>query len=153
MLVGFLIPLSAGCAAMGHHAGVLATAASGPDVPPAVVRNDGEFDDFLDQVRGRPEPGTNDPDSLVVRLEASRPNFDRQVVVLVRHDASSGSTFGFSTRTRGETLVCDIQTRRVGTVRDHRPYWFAVAVDRPGPERVEVRVDGQPQPSTARTGP
>lgn len=151
LLACSVLILPAGCAAARHDPSVLAVGARGPDIPPAVIRTGGEFDDFLSRVRTRPEAGPTGPDGLAGRLEAGRPDFDRQVLVVVRHDAGSGSAFGFSTSNHRGALVCDIRTRRVGTPRDHRPYWFAVVVDRPGPERVEVRVDGQP--GEARTGP
>ena len=151
LLACSLLVLPAGCATHYYSGGHLVDV-RGPNVPPTVIRTPGEFENFLTQVRSR--PGPDHPDNFAQRLEAARPDFDRQVLVLVRHDASSGSTFSFSAASdRLGVLTCNIKTRRSGMSRDMIPHWFAVAVDRPGPVEVEVRVDGKPQPSDTREGP
>jgi hypothetical protein len=145
LLACSLLVLPAGCATH-YYSGAHLVDVRGPNVTPTVIRSPGEFEDFLGRVRSL--PGPDYPDNFAQRLEAARPDFDRQVLVLVRHDSSSGSTFSFSAASdRLGVLTCNIRTRRSGMTRDHVPHWFVVAVDRPGPDRVEVRLDGKPQPS------
>src|SRR5262245_16370937 len=104
-----ILPL--GCAAIQHGPGASAAGARGPDASPSVIRTHGEFDDFLTRARSR--PGAYDAHEFARWLEAVRPDFGRQVLVLVRHDASSGSSFGFSTSgLRHGAMTCDIRTRR-----------------------------------------
>ena len=142
LLAGSMIALSAGCAAVRHSAGVIAEGVRGPDTAHVVIRTPAEFEGFLRLAREL--PGADQPDGLARRLEDTRPDFDRQVLVLVRHDTSSGSSFGLRTSggSRG-TLGFDIRTRRQGLTRDMVPYWFAVTADRPGPDRIDVWVDGE----------
>jgi len=138
-----ILPL--GCASIQHSPGDSAAGVRGPDTAPAVILTQAEFDDFLTRTLSR--PGAYDADGFVRWLEAARPDFERQILVLVRHDASSGSTFSFnSSGQRHGTMTCDIRTRRSGSTRDMVPYWFAAAIDRPAPDRIEVHVDGQLQP-------
>jgi hypothetical protein len=143
-----VLALSASCVPLRHSANVaVVDARGGPSVPPAVIRTPDEFEAFVRRVR---EPGATEPDGFAEQLEASRPDLSRQLLVLVRHDSNSDSTYGLGAAERAGTLVCDVRTRRRGVLRDYNPHWFAVVVDRPGPERIEVRVDGEPQPGAAR---
>jgi hypothetical protein len=151
LLVGSIVALTAGCAAIRLPPGVVADGVRGPDVAAVVIRTPAEFEGFIRRAQER--PGSDRPDGLVGRLEAARPDFDRQVLVLVRHDASSGSSFGLSTAGGRGTLTFEIHTRRQGLTRDMVPYWFAAAADRPGPERIEVRVDGRRQRGPAGAEP
>ena len=141
----FVLP--AGCASLGHHSGVIASGECGPNVPSTVIRTRGEFEDFIGHARA--SRGGSASGGLVEQLDAGHPDFDRQVVVLVRHDASSDSSYGFNVADCRGTLVCSIRTRRQGVLRDFTPHWFAVVVERPEPERVEILVDGEPL-ATAR---
>lgn len=144
ILVCAFLVLFTGCTTH-YYLGANLVDVRGPNVSPAIIRTPIEFEELLNQVRN--QSGPDYPDNFAQRLEAVRPDFNRQALVLVRHDASSGSTFSFSASSdsRG-VLTCNIRTRRAGTNRDHTPHWFVLAVERPGPEQVEVRVDGQPQP-------
>jgi hypothetical protein len=143
--------LPAGCVGVFHNSNTLAVDVRGPAAPPVVIRTQNEFDTFLAELRSRPGwADTNDPDGLAERLETSRPDFDRQVLVVVRHDSTWSSRFGFFTSDRFGVLVCHIVTLKRGYNRDHSPHWFAVAVPRPGPTRVEVRIDGRRQPDEVR---
>ena len=139
-----VVALAAGCFILQPHTDVVAVNVRGPDVPSVVIRSQAEFEDFIRRATAHPYGNK----LLAQRLEAAPPDFDRQVLVLVRYDTNGDSTYGFSTRGDHKgTLICNIRTRHLGMLRDHNPHWFAVAVDRPGPERIEVRVDGERQPN------
>jgi hypothetical protein len=121
-----------------------ATGAHGLDAASAVIHTPAEFDAFLE--RATTQLGANDPAGFVHRLKVGKPDFERQVLVLVRHDECSGSSFRFSSSVdHSKKLICDVLTQRLGTNRDMVPYWFAVAVDTGAVDRVEVRVDGRLQ--------
>ena len=119
---------------------------SGPRlrIPSAVVRTAAEFETILD--RAISELGATAAEEFVQPLKEGEPDFDKQVLILVRHDASSDSSFRFSSYVDpSRKLICKIRTRRSGTNRDMYPYWFAVAVDKRAATGVEVWVDDELQ--------
>jgi hypothetical protein len=149
--------LLASCAVIPPGAGPLAVGRGGVrviDIPAAgahllnensaVIHAPAEFEAFLD--RATAQLGANDPAGFVQQLKAGRPDFARQVLVLVRHDECSGSGFRFNCSVdRSKKLICEVRMQRLGTNRDLVPYWFAVAADKEAVDRVEVRVDGRLQ--------
>jgi hypothetical protein len=121
------------------------------DATSEVIRTPAEFEALVDRVTK--QVGADDPNGFVARLQAGRPDFETQALVLVRHDASSDSGFRFRARVRSRTLICEVRTRRQGNNRDYGPHWFAVVVDKRAVDRVEVRVDGQRQEELRLWGP
>jgi hypothetical protein len=93
-----ITPPSAGFPAAGASAvsviDIPAARAHRLDATSAVIHTPAEFEAFLH--RATTQHGANDPAGFVQRLKSGQPNLERQVLVVVRHDECSGSSFRFS---------------------------------------------------------